>query len=272
MLTSIARAVTIIEAFGEAQREWGVGELAAHLGMPSPTIHHFLASFRKVGWVVQDPATRRYRLATKLWEIGCAAVNFREIAEGARPYLRDLVGECGETVHLGMVPLEDPHSVVYLDRIDSSHPVRVVTMIGSSAPSHSSAMGKAIVAHNPDFERAVLKGPLKKVTPRTLVDPEALRADFAAVRRRGYSLSVGEFMNDMVGIAAPVHDRVGSVTLGIGIWAPADRMTTKFIGKTAPSLIETAGRISRQLGYVARKPEPARRARRPRARLSGSAG
>lgn len=264
MLTSIRRAVRIIEAFGETQREWGVGELAAHLAMPSPTVHHFLASFRKAGWIVQDPATRRYRLATKLWEIGCAAVNFREIAESARPYLRTLVAECGETVHLGMVPLEDPHSVVYLDRIDASHPVRVVTMIGSSAPSHSSAMGKAIIAHNEDFERAVLKGPLRKVTARTLVDPAVLRDDLAATRRRGYSMSIGEFMSDMVGIAAPVHDRIGTVTLGIGIWAPADRMTPKFIGRTAPSLIETAERISRQLGYVAPRAEttPPRRAKR----------
>ncbi|MCC6195824.1 MAG: IclR family transcriptional regulator [Burkholderiales bacterium] len=250
MLTSVKRSAEIIEAFVDGQREWGVGELASHMGMPTPTVHHFLASFRKAGWIVQDPATRRYRLAIRLWEIGCAAVNFREVAESARPFLRRLVSECRETVHLGMVPLEDPHSVVYLDRVDSSHPVRIVTMLGSSAPSHSSAMGKAIIAHNPEFERAVLKGPLEEVTPRTLIDPEALRKDLALTRKRGYSMSVGEYMGEMVGIAAPVCDRVGVVNLGIGIWAPTARMTPEFVARTAPSLIDGADRISRQLGYV----------------------
>lgn len=253
MLTSIKKATTIVEAFMGGQREWSVAKLSEKLGMPQPTVHHFLSSFREAGWIVQDPATRHYRLGVKMWEIGCAAVNFREIAETARPYLRTLVNACGETVHLGMVSIEDPGSVVYLDRIDSSQPVLFVTVIGSKAPSHSSAMGKAIVAHNPEYEQAVLHRPLEAVTARTIIDPEGLRKDFEATRRRGYSISKGEFAGEMIGIAAPVRDRFGVVTLGIGIWGPGVRMTPDYIDRVSPQLIETANQISIQLGNPERR-------------------
>jgi DNA-binding IclR family transcriptional regulator len=177
-------------------------------------------------------------------------VNFREIAESARPHLRELVSGFGETAHLGMVPFEDPRSVVYLDRVDSARPVRVVTVLGSKAPSYSSAMGKAIVAHNPEFESIVLSGPLETVTPRTIVDPGELRKDFERTRARGYSIAHGEYIGDMIGIAAPVHDRAGPVTLGIGVWASAEVMTGEFIDRLAPALLAAALRISRELGFL----------------------
>lgn len=248
MLTSIKKATLIVEAFMGGQREWSVAKLSEKLGMPQPTVHHFLASFREAGWIVQDPATRQYRLGVKMWEIGCAAVSFREVAETARPFLRALVNSCGETVHLGMVSIEDPSTVVYLDRIDSSQPVLFVTVIGSRAPSHSSAMGKAIIAHNPDFEKAVLHRPLEAVTTQTIVDPVGLKKDLEATRARGYSISKGEFAGEMIGIAAPVRDRFGMVTLGVGIWGPTTRMTPEYVERVAPQLIEAANQITLHLG------------------------
>jgi DNA-binding IclR family transcriptional regulator len=250
MLTSVKKATRIIEAFSGERREWTVLDLSRKLKMPQPTVHHFLASFRDAGWIVQDPATRRYRLSTRLWEIGCSAVNFREVAESARPHLRELVAKFGETAHLGMVPFEDPRSVVYLDRVDSERPVRVITMLGSKVPSYSSAMGKAIVAHNPEFEAAVLAGPLDPITPRTIVDTVELAREFERTRKRGYSIARGEYVGEMTGIAAPVRDRVGPVTLGIGIWAPADRMSADFLQEMAPHLMATAMHISKELGFL----------------------
>ncbi len=252
MLSSIRRAATLIDAFIGPEREKSVSDLARELDMPQPTVHHFLAAFREAGWIVQNPVTKRYRLSVRMWEIGCAAVNFREAAESARPFLQALVASCNETVHLGMIAPEDPFSVVYIDRVDSTQPLRVITALGSSAPSHSSAMGKAIVAHNRDFERAVLERDLPPVTASTITDRKALQKDFEATRKRGYSLSRGEFDIEMVGLAAPVRDRVGLVTLGIGIWAPATRLTVGRIKEIAPQLLASARGLSTQRGYVAR--------------------
>ncbi|MFT4002235.1 MAG: IclR family transcriptional regulator [Rhizobium sp.] len=252
MLTSVKRAASIIEAFLGARRDWSILELSQRLDIPQPSIHHVLSSFKELGWVTQDRATKRYRLGIKMWEIGCAAINFREVAESARPHLSALVDRCGETAHLGMIGAENPGTVIYVDRVDSQQPVRIVTVIGSRAPSHSSAMGKAILAHNDEFRAHVLASPLEQVTQYTMTDPQLLAEDLRQTRERGYSIGRGEFAGEMIGIAAPVFDHVGNVSLGVGIWAPSVRMTMDFMQAAAPQVMETAKNISRTLGYLGR--------------------
>lgn len=248
MLTSIRKATAILEALGSSKREWTVAELSRELRMPSPTVHHFLASFRKSDWVVQNPTTKRYRLGIKLWEIGCAAINHATVVETARPILRKLAADCDEMAMLGTVPLEAPTVVVFLERIDSTHSVRVISDIGSRVPAHASAIGKAVVAHNAQYEERLLSGPLEARTERTMVDRKALRAEFATIRRRGYSTTDSESMLGMVAIAAPVFDASGVVTLGAGIWVPKDRMPRARIARTAGMIVNATRELSRGLG------------------------
>jgi len=250
LLGSIKKAASIIETFIGSQRDWSILELSAQLDMPQPTIHHILSSFKELGWVIQDRATKRYRLGVKLWEIGCSAINFREITESARPHLSTIVEECGETAHLGMISAEDPSTVIYVDRVDSQQPVRIVTMIGSRAPSHSSAMGKAILAFNDEFKTQVLAGQLEQVTQFTITDPNLLEEDLRLTRERGYSIGRGEFAGEMIGVAAPIYDHVGKALYGVGIWAPATRMTSADMAAKAPVVMQAAEKISRSLGYL----------------------
>lgn len=252
MLTSVKKAAHIIEAFSGDQRDWSVIELSLHLDMPQPTIHHFLSSFKELGWITQDRATKRYKLGVRLWEIGCCAINFREVTESARPHLAALVDESGETAHLGMISTEDPGAVIYVDRVDSQQPVRIVTMIGSRAPSHSSAMGKAILAFNDILRDHVLRGPLEQVTKFTITDPDLLAIDLQQTRERGYSIGRGEFAGEMVGIAAPVYDHAGKAIYGVGIWAQVARMAPDDLSRKAPAVVAAAQKISRSLGYIGR--------------------
>lgn len=250
LLTSVKKGASIIEAFTGSQRDWSVIELSARLDMPQPTIHHFLSSFKELGWITQDRATKRYRLGVRLWEIGCSAINFREVTESARPHLSSLVDDSGETAHLGMISSEDPGSVIYIDRVDSQQPVRVVTMIGSRAPSHSSAMGKAILAFNDALREQVLANPLEHVTQFTITDPRLLAEDLQQTRERGYSIGRGEFAGEMIGVAAPVFDHAGKAIYGVGIWAQAARMTPEDLDRKAPAVMAAAQKISRSLGYI----------------------
>lgn len=252
MLTSIKKAAHIIEAFTGRQRDWSVLELSAHLDMPQPTIHHFLSSFKELGWITQDRSSKRYRLGVRMWEIGCSAINFTEVTESARPHLAALVDESGETAHLGMISSEEPGSVIYIDRVDSQQPVRIVTMIGSRAPSHSSAMGKAILAFNDALREQVLAGPLAQITQFTITDPMLLAADLQRTRDRGYSIGRGEFAGEMIGVAAPVYDHSGKPIFGVGIWAQAASMTPGDLDRKAPAVVAAAQKISRALGFISK--------------------
>ena len=86
MMTTIRKGMDILEAFTLADRERSITELSRELYIPQPTIHHILKSLKQRGWIAQDPTTKRYRLGVRLWELGCVAVNYRELSEVLRPH------------------------------------------------------------------------------------------------------------------------------------------------------------------------------------------
>lgn len=249
MIAAIRKGITVLEAFTPADREWTIAGLSRHLDMPQPTVHHILKSFKERGWVAQDPATKRYRLGVHLWELGCVAVNYRELTEVLRPRLRALVAELNETAVVAMIAYEDPLNVVYIERVDGSHPVRAVQAIGTRLPSHLTAMGKAILAHNQGLLEAVLAHELSARTEASITDARALRCDLEKTRRRGYAISKGEARPDMSAVAAPIRDHAGIVQLAVGMGAPTYRMTDEFIEAIAPSVVATARDISTELGW-----------------------
>ncbi|MBI2217203.1 MAG: helix-turn-helix domain-containing protein [Candidatus Rokubacteria bacterium] len=73
MLTSLGKALTILDTFAPAAPEWGLSELSAAVGLPKPTVHHMLATLVERGWITQDAKTRRYRLGVRFWEKGWLA-------------------------------------------------------------------------------------------------------------------------------------------------------------------------------------------------------
>jgi IclR family transcriptional regulator, KDG regulon repressor len=264
MMSTIRKGIDVLEAFTLNDRERSITELSRELNIPQPTIHHILKSMKQRGWVAQNPETRRYRLGIRLWELGCVAVNYRELSEVLRPHLRRLVDKLNETAVVAMIAPEDPTNVVYRERADSSQPVRAVAAIGSRLPSHCTAMGKAIIAHNDDLLESLLQHELRSYTDASITDAELLRADLARTRERGYSISKGEIRSDMTAVATPIHDHVGVVRMSVGMWAPTYRMTDEFIHKVAPIIAQSGNDMSTDLGFNG-EVEKSRRTARPRA-------
>ena len=93
-------------------------------------------------------------MGTKLWSLGCAAIQGLEIREVSRPYLEDLSSKTNELVALSVL---DGQEVVYLDKIDCSQSVRAYIPIGGRAPAYCISTGKAILAHRGDHEVRLAK-------------------------------------------------------------------------------------------------------------------
>ena len=80
--------------------------------------------------------------------------------------------------------------VIYIDKIEPSRAVRMITRIGASNPVHCTSVGKAILAFLPPERAAeVLKRiRFERTTQRTIATPEALRTELEKTRRRGYAV------------------------------------------------------------------------------------
>lgn len=216
---SIRRAFDVLSALGEGPL--GVTEVADRAALPKSTAARMLATLVEEGAVEQVPGDSAYRLGPRMVTLaGGFSVN-RSLAAIARPVLLELAAACGEAAGLG-VP--DGDLVHYVDQVDTPNPVLVRDWTGSRAPLHAVSSGQVLLAfRSTTAVDRYLSGPLEPFTPRTLVDPEAVRERMREVRRQGFTWAIEEFDPGIASVAAPIADASGEVIAAVHLHGPSYR-------------------------------------------------
>ena len=246
---AVRHAVQLLEAFIDGPAEYGISELGRRVGLNKSTVHRLVATLVEVGWLDRNPATDKYRLGLKLFELGSAVAARLEVRENALPYMQALMEQSGETVHLAIL---DDDEMVYVAKVESLHAIRLFSQIGQHGPVHCTGVGKVLLAHaDPALLEQVIAAGLPAYTINTLTDPDALRAQLAQVRARGYALNQEESEYGLVSAAAPVFDHTGAVVAGLSAAGPTLRMTPDKLPGLIEQVVETAAQVSRRMGYRA---------------------
>ena len=246
-LSSVANAMRLIKVFSDAQYEIGISDLAKQLGLAKSTAHRLAASLIKEGMLEQNAQDGKYRLGLTLFELGALVRRKMDVTAEAKPFLKSLAENTGETLHLALL---DHQTVLYINIIESQRAIRMGYKIGTRAPVHCTAVGKALIAFQPQevIEATIAHG-LPGRTTATITDPRAFRQELAEVRARGYALEDEEIEAGLRSIAAAVRNDSGNVVAAIGIAGPAHRMTKKVLLSYARGLVEAADAVSLRLGY-----------------------
>lgn len=213
-IRAVERAAAILKAFSPITPSLGVSELARRLALHKSTVHRLLTTLEHEGFIVQD-AGGRYRLGLQLFELGSLVVNSMELQKIARGPLEEVHRACGETVHLAIL---DEGEVVYIDKIESTHQLRMHSLIGRRSPAHCTGLGKVLLAWlpAPALDQIIRRG-LRTYTSRTISSPDTLRNHLALVRQRGYAIDDGEHEELIRCAAAPVFDHTGAVVAAVSI-------------------------------------------------------
>lgn len=77
-----------------------------------------------------------------------------------------------------------------------------------------------------------------------------------AVRLNAYAVTLGEWRAEVSGISAAVRDSSGEAVLAIGVSVATRQLLPGRIEALAPLVRETAGRLSRELGFSGDAPVP----------------
>ena len=247
---TLLRGLKILELTASGKSNLPIRELAKEVNLPRSIVHRLISTLEGEGYIQKNSANPGYRLGTKLWSLGCAAIQGLEIREVARPYLEDLSSNTNELVALGVL---DGREVVYLDKIDCSQAVRAYIPIGGRAPAYCISTGKAILAHRGDDEVMRIASSMKKFTGHTVVGMAALKKHLAEIRRRGYSINFGEWHEDLGGVASAIWGREGNVVAAIGITVPIHRLAKENIDPLGRLVMKAAAEISHELGYAGSK-------------------
>lgn len=245
-LSTVEKAIEVLQEVVASHQSVGVTEIARRLKINPSTVYRILSTYRVYGFVEQDDANR-YRASIGLIRLLGPLMARFDPRRLARPVMERLVEKTKESVNL-MVP--DRDRGVYVDSVQGSQTIRMVVEIGKSEFLHCSAVGKAILAYFSDEERErIITGGLVQFTPKTITDPEILRAHLKLVRNKGYAVDDEEGEEGTRCVGAPIRGSDGRVVAGISVSGPAFRLTMQRLEELAPLVKEAADEITELMGY-----------------------
>lgn len=246
---SLERGLAIIRAFDVHAPAQTVSELAAATGLTRATTRRFLITLMELGYVDSDG--RSFWLTPRVLELGYSFLSGLGFPDVALPHLERLVAEVGEGSEASVL---DGEEIVYVARVPSTAVMTVSVNIGARMPAHATAMGKVLLAALPDdqLREYLSRARLTRYLPRTVTDPEQLRAQLEQVRASGYALVDQELEEGLVAIAAPVRDRAGRVIGAINLSTNVLRRSAESVREELlPPLLRTARLIEADLASVA---------------------
>jgi IclR family transcriptional regulator, KDG regulon repressor len=248
LVESADRVLRLLECFSPHDRSVSLGEIAERVGLPKSSVHRLLGTLIAHSLVERDEGTRRYRLGIRLFELGSAVIHERGLHNMAQPVMERLAASTGETCHLAVL---SEGEAVYVVKVDWPSSILMSSQVGGRAPCHATSIGKVLLAWaREDVQRIIRQRPLRAHTPNTITTIEALDAELATVRERGYALDLEEFEEGLRCIAAPVRDQSRKVVSALGIAGPRRRLEDDQLPRLAAEVVHSADMLSRNLGFL----------------------
>jgi IclR family transcriptional regulator, acetate operon repressor len=203
---TVDRALRILSVISGAPRGLSLDQLAETLDFPKSSLHRTLAALKYRKYVSQPESGGPYLLGTELLAAAFRFSDMLDIRALVRPYLVRLTAELNETTHMAVL---DGAEVIYYDKVESSHSIKLSSVIGGRNPAHCTAVGKVLLAWTYPTTEAVLawaaqRAPLELRTQRTITSPQRLAEELALVREHGYAVDFEENEVSVRCVGAPV--------------------------------------------------------------------
>jgi IclR family pca regulon transcriptional regulator len=250
---SLERGLAMLSAFKPATPELGISDLARELGLTRSTSHRYAATLARLGYLQQNPQTRKYRLGPRVLDLGFSAINSMELRQISAPHLQQLSDETGRTVNMAIL---DGVDIVYIDRCRTSQQgqreIDLDLHVGSRLPAYCTSMGKVLMAFLPTEERAALIDRVQFADrgPNTIATKSALAAELERVRERGVGVNNEELAYGLRSIAVPVWGSGGTVVAAINVAVHRSAGSIEELAdRLSPTLRRAAAEISARLGY-----------------------
>jgi DNA-binding IclR family transcriptional regulator len=222
----LEKGLDCLIALAAGPPELGVTELARRLGTSKTSVHRLLKSLQGRGFVLSNPATRKYRLGPAILQLSGALLGQLDLRTLALPHLTRLRDATGETASLAVL---QAGRRVHLAQVESREDLRFTLDVGTALPALVGASGKALVAFlaRPTIDTLIAECGLPSLAPGSITDPEEYHRQLAAVRAAGFAVSVSERYVDVVSVASPIFDHRGDVVGAVNITGPATRCTPR---------------------------------------------
>ena len=243
---SLHKALRLLSCFREETPEWGVSALSRHLEISKSSVSTMLTTLATAGLVQQSPTTRRYRLGLRCLELGYLSSSRLIIRDYAFPHLEALLGDSNCIVYMA-IPYH--YDVLYIEALYPPKRKINYSAQGRRIPMHCAGIGKAALAFMPRtfIEEFLARAPLRRYTPNTITEREALLAELERTRERGYAVDRQEREEDIQCVAAPIRGGDGRLIASISISGSAQEIPVGKFLELGREVMQTARDISVKL-------------------------
>ena len=233
------RAVRLLKLFKPNRAELQLNDVAELAGLNKTTAHRLLRALQSEGLIDRNSETGGYCLGPALMALGVQALSSNNLRLRARPLLKRLAEESGETATLE-IPIDD--SMLILDEVTGDHVIGASANVGTRWPIYATSTGKALIA----FEEnglSRLGEQLTPLTPRTIVERSELERQLAKIRATGIAETIDELENGFSGIATIVRGGHGEVLGAMSICGPTQRFDNQRRPRLAAALLAAAEQL-----------------------------
>jgi DNA-binding IclR family transcriptional regulator len=243
-LRAADRAMSLLFALAAHPSGMSLADLARETGITLTTVHRMVGTLRGQR-LTRETAGGLQALGPGTLILARGFLGGLDFRVEALPVLADLREATNEACHLGT--LANPH-IVYVDKLDSTHSVGVVSRIGATAPAVTTALGKAILAYS---SQATVGAVIESTRTQLglTIDETVLQSGLSSVRDLGYSLDLGENEPWVSAVGAPVFDETGNAIAAISLAVPTERFDASRTEELGHLVRNCADRISAALGH-----------------------
>lgn len=244
-VTALERGLNVLAAFGREPRRMTLTQVAEATDLSRGTARRFLLTLQQLNFVGSDG--KLFWLTPKVLQFSNAYLATFGLSEAGKSVIRQLTEEIGESSSMAVL---DGYDVVYVARIETRRIFSSGLEVGSRLPAFCSSLGRALLS---GFDEATLDKWLREGTfvahsPRTIVEPEALRQKILEAQRLQYAIVDGEVEVGVRSIAVPVRDRAGTIVAALNIGTSAARTSLDHMRKVyLPALREAAAKVEKTL-------------------------
>jgi DNA-binding IclR family transcriptional regulator len=234
----VKTADTIFEIIEYLQESDGAtrSEVAENFDMSESTAHSHLTTLESLHYLVRDEGN--YKLGYKFMNHGNYVQNRYQAIKFGISAIQRLTEETSELVWM---LVEEHGRSIPVEKAMGKNAVQFTSEIGTALPMHTSAGGKAMLAHlDEDYAQEIIdQSGLEKSTKNTITDPNVLENEFEKIREQGFAVSDGESVPGARAVAAPivVNDKVFGA---ISVPGPKNRLQGEFFEETLPELLLSA--------------------------------
>jgi DNA-binding IclR family transcriptional regulator len=247
VVKSADRVITVLSLLAEVPTGLTFTELLAKLELPRSSLHALLQTLIMSKMIVYDNETKLYHYGPKVWELSMAYYHRIHLVPLAWPYLQAVHDQVNQTIQMAIL---DGTEILYVAKIESSHPLQLASHVGSRLPSYATGLGKALLATlSPmELQRKWERSIFKPFTDNTVATYEDLVRELTLTRERGFAMDQGEYSPDVRCIAYPILGIQNVGVAAISISCPVEAFVPESMKTLAKILRHTAHEISTRVG------------------------